>query len=286
MSRQPRDRRRAGVRVRLSDRDQAVIQALARFRLARTSDLVDFAFPETRRDTVARRLRRLFDAGFLDVRSGDRSEENLYVLGPGGRAWVESHGGNPLRAPRGGLAHHVAIVRAWVDLALVADRIDGLQLGLVRSDWEIREHPETAGSPVIPDALVQLSIGNGHDQQAIRLALEVDLGTEPLSVLARKVGAYERQRQSGGLFGWPGFGLCAFVPSASLSRRRSVESCIARNWSGWWLVWRDRDELQTLLTNAVNELRPPLTPSPRRKGRDATLTTECTMSSQPTDRRP
>ncbi len=122
MSRQPRDRRRSGVRVRLSERDQVVLDALARFRLARTSDLVCFAFPNTRRDTVACRLRRLFDAGFLDVRSGDRSEENRYVLGPAGRAWVQAHGGQPLRAPRGGVAHHLSIVRAWVDLAIVADR--------------------------------------------------------------------------------------------------------------------------------------------------------------------
>lgn len=139
---------------------------------------------------------------------------------------------------------------------------------------------------MIPDAVVQLSIGRRDDPLAIRLALEVDLGTEALSVLARKIGAYERQRQNGGLFGWPEFGLCAFVPGASAPRRRSVESCIAGHWSGWWMVWRDREELRAHLTGAVNELRPPLMSSPYRKGRGPAVTAGIAVGRGPTEGRP
>jgi hypothetical protein len=64
-SRQPRHRRRRGVAVQLTERDETVLHALARFRLARTSDLCGYAFAGVRKDTVAVRLRRLFDSSRL-----------------------------------------------------------------------------------------------------------------------------------------------------------------------------------------------------------------------------
>jgi hypothetical protein len=63
--RQLRHRRRRGVAVVLTERDEEVLNALARFRLARTSDLMAYAFAGVRRDTAAVRLRRLFDARYL-----------------------------------------------------------------------------------------------------------------------------------------------------------------------------------------------------------------------------
>ncbi|MDM7914509.1 MAG: hypothetical protein QUU85_04475, partial [Candidatus Eisenbacteria bacterium] len=69
-SRQPRDRRRAGCTARLTERDRAVLLAVNRLRLAWTGDVLAFAFGLVRRDTALRRLRRLYDAGYLDVIAG------------------------------------------------------------------------------------------------------------------------------------------------------------------------------------------------------------------------
>src|SRR5207244_3747196 len=71
----PRDRRRAGVRVVLGQRDEAMLRALARFRIARTDDLTSLFFRDVRRDTAAARLRRLHDAGLLEARSGGLNEQ-------------------------------------------------------------------------------------------------------------------------------------------------------------------------------------------------------------------
>ena len=89
MNRQSRDHRRRGVKVRLTERDALLLEALVRFRLARTSDLARIAFPDVRPTTAGLRLRRLFDAGYVEVRSGDRSEENVYTLGRYGHRWAE-----------------------------------------------------------------------------------------------------------------------------------------------------------------------------------------------------
>ena len=86
--RQPRDRRRAGVSVCLSERDRGVLAAVARFRLVRTGDLVRLFFRGVRADTAAVRLRRLYDASYLTVYCSDRSQQSIYALGPEGRRWV------------------------------------------------------------------------------------------------------------------------------------------------------------------------------------------------------
>ena len=65
--RQPRAQRRKGTEVCLTERDHDLLQALARFRAARTSDLIRLCFGNVRKDTAAARLRRLFDSGYLAV---------------------------------------------------------------------------------------------------------------------------------------------------------------------------------------------------------------------------
>src|SRR5207249_9420572 len=142
------------------------------------------------RDTAAERLRRLYDGGLLDVRSAERSEENLYSLGPKGREWLKERGIATGAMPRGGLKHHLGIVEAWVGLAGAAHASQSFSLELFRPDWEIREHPEGREARLVPDALVQLGLGDGGPG-AFRFALEVDRGTERPPELRKKVQLYE-----------------------------------------------------------------------------------------------
>ncbi len=128
MSRQPRQRRRRGVSVRLQPRDVEMLTALARLRIARTAEIAALCFPGVRKDTVAARLRVLFDAGYLEVTAADRTSPNVYSLGPRGRDLVREAGEQVLPVPRGGLAHHLGIVQTWVGLA--AARAEGLALEL------------------------------------------------------------------------------------------------------------------------------------------------------------
>lgn len=132
--------------------------------------------------TAGMRMRRLFDARFLAVHSSGPAHENVYQLGPNASAWKSG------RVPRGNLAHHLAIVRAWS--LLTANVPQGLVLELARPDWELRS--DVVGHDVIPDLF--LAFGS------IALAVEVDLGTEPMAVLHAKINAYGMRDR---LFGYP-----------------------------------------------------------------------------------
>src|SRR5713226_8926124 len=104
--RQPRHCRRMGVVARLTERDETLLHALARFRVARTSDLARYAFGRARKDTAAVRLRQLFDARYLAVLPPKWGAENVYRLGPAGRRFLAGRGVELGRVPRGGLTHH------------------------------------------------------------------------------------------------------------------------------------------------------------------------------------
>ena len=235
MTRISRDQRRQGMKVRLSSRDELILRGVARFRLARTSDILKLAFPNTRQDTAARRLRRLYDGGYLDVLSGDRSQENRYSLGPKGRLWAKDHSVEALKRPSGSLDHHMAVVRVWVNLTRYTHD-QNIRLDLFKPDWEIRK--KASDLSLVPDALVQLTLSG----KILRFAVEVDLGTEPLRTLRDKVTAYEIRRTIG-LFGWPSFGLGFALAGSGVQRRKAVVGLISAGWKGWHLVWNEDENL-------------------------------------------
>lgn len=211
MQRMKRTTRRPGVRVQVTDRDDRLLRALARFQMARTSDLIRLVFPGVRRDTVNARLRRLYDAGLLEVRMTDRAEDNVYSLGPEGRRLQNVTG----RIPQVG-AHHLAIVHFWTELAVAAQK-QNLRLVSFAPDWELRR----TSSGVVPDAIVEL----GDDQ----FALEVDLGTESLVTLANKVKAY---RDS--MLTLPDeIGLVV----VHKGRGDKINELLRREWNSWWRLY-------------------------------------------------
>jgi hypothetical protein len=240
--RQRRDRRRSGVRVELSDRDGLLLRSLARFRLARTGDLVNLVFQGARRDTATSRLRRLFDAGYLNVKFRDRSEENIYTLGPRGRAWLKDQNIPVGRIPRGDNAHHLAVVHSWVGLAVAAQGDKTFTIERALPDWEIRERVDAVAASIIPDLVVKGSIGTENgDPQHVHIAVEVDLDTEPMSILAGKIAMYEIQRTDDGLFGCRDFGLVIRLVGATSRRREGVEQLLGERWGSWSIVWCDTD---------------------------------------------
>lgn len=251
--RQPRHRRRRGVAVQLTDRDEAVLLALARFRLARTSDLVTYAFAGVRQDTAGVRLRRLFDARHLAVLPPRPGAENVYRLGPAGRQHLASHGVQGGQVPRGGLEHHLSVVQTWVSMAGLA----GLELERCLPDWEIREQFTPAELRVIPDlfALVRVE-GELH-----AAAVEVDCGTESPSVLGRKLEAYRSLwGQPPGLFGFDRFGVA--VACCDSRRRASVASAIKKAWVVPHVFWVVPEGPSSALHKLFEELSTPLSSTP------------------------
>ena len=167
--RQPRTLRRKGVRVQLTERDELVLETLARFRLARTSDLIRTCFPGINPTTAKLRLRRLFDGGHIQVHQAQIGSENVYRT--------------KAKVPRGSVLHHLAVVHVWAQLAT-------RPLDLCRADWELRE--ELKYPDIVPDLFAVIQ-GQGF-------AIEVDRGTESKTVIQKKLAVY---RTLPDLFGYP-----------------------------------------------------------------------------------
>ena len=273
MKRQSRDARKRGVTVRLTPRDEALLKALARFRIARTSDLMRYAFRNVRKDTAATRLRRLYDAGYLSVRSQSVAEENLYSLGVEGRRFLRTADREVRPAPRGGLQHHLAIVRTWIDLAIAISETSRLRLLSVQPDWEFRKETGAAGGPV-PDLLVRLGRENpGGEFREVLLAVEVDRGTESLRVLRRKLGQYELHSRGTSL------GIAIVLTETFSQRRQAMEELLKEVWFGWNAVWTV-EEGPGAAVRCLESGSPqtPLADSPCSKGREAPVS-DCPSTS-------
>ena len=256
--RQPRDRRRKGVAVQLTARDETVLHALARFRLARTSDLVRYAFAGVRPDTAAARLRKLFDSRHLAMLSPERGAENVYRLGPAGTQHLAARGVDAGRVPRGGLDHHLAIVQTWVAVSSLED----IELERCFADWELRQQFSVGELLVVPDLIMLVRVG----QELYPVAVEVDCGTESHAVLHRKLEVYRSLwGRAPGLFGWERFGIAAACYSPS--RRAPVASALKKAWVVPHVMWIAPESPSSALCRLFEELRAPLAATPCPKGR-------------------
>ncbi len=249
----------------LGPRDEALLRALARFRCARTKDLTALFFHGIRPDTAAVRLRRLHDGGFIEARSLGLSEQNVYRLGPAGRSWAEERGIAAAPPPLPPAAHHLSIVGAWARLAAALAAHETLRLQRFTPDWELRRDGAGASVPVIPDAAIEIASRSGAPE-TVRLALEVDLATEGLRVLQRKLGAYDASRY------FDGEGEVTLVVVLLGARERrvaAVQSLLAASAIGRGLVVLDSQWPDAILQRLREA---PLTSSPCGKGSTAAAT--------------
>ena len=240
-----------------------LLRSLNRFRMARTTDLISLFFPSVRRDTANGRLRRLFDAGYLDVRVADRTDDNLYSLGPRGRDWIREQGATVGFRPRGQIAHHLAIVQAWTELAAWSSSFSDLDLRLFRPDWELRPHL-TGVSPLVPDALVELQFRPANqDARLLRLAVEVDLGTERTAILRDKIAKYRAVLATpGGLLGWTSFGLAVVLGDYSPRHQSSIARILDESWGNDWIGWPKARGFRAAIPQVLALLETPLATPP------------------------
>jgi hypothetical protein len=261
MGRQSRRERRAGVNVSITSRDEALLRALARFRIAHSSDLGRLFFPGRNRDVLAARLRRLYDARFLEVHVLDRAAENIYSLGPAGKEWLKGRG-IPIRsAPRPPWLHHLGIVRIWSKVAAATRLLEGARLVRFSSEWELREGEDRQHFGIVPDSLIEVV----RDQRRIRMALEVDCGTESTDVLREKFRRYDALGAGGGLFEWKVFELLVALQGAGVRRERVIQGLLRTEWAGGFHVWAEETDVAAALGRM---LETPVTDSRCGNGRE------------------
>jgi hypothetical protein len=250
--RQKREIRRAGRSIRLTERDEALLGALARFGMARTSQLRRLLFPRNHPDIFADRARRLFDAGYLDVASAGLSESNRYALGPRGMMWARNRNQPFVRPPRGGHEHWLAIVETWVQCARFAHESGGVALVSARPEWELR--PTAVGPGVVPDLLIEIAAPAPAGSHTVRLAIEVDLATERATVLGRKLSAYRALLVAGDkLFGWSDFALGFAVRGWTEGRKQALSNRMDTTMPVPSVVW----DLDAGLKDALSRLLEP-----------------------------
>ncbi len=182
--------------LRLTERDAAILFAVGRMRVARTSDLTALFFRSV--EPARDRLRRLFTAGYLDCRAPEVAGENCYLLTRKGKdAVLADHDVDPdalvcVRELPARHAHLGLINRARV-LFTLACRVDDapFQLATFRPEWELVRVASPAILGLLPDAIASLE---ARDGRGVHVAIEADLSTESPTIVGSKIRKYEHYR--------------------------------------------------------------------------------------------
>ena len=269
MTRQPRDKRRSRTTVKLTRRDEALLRALGRFRLARSSDVGRLFFPGRHRDVLAARLRRLYDAHYLETHVLDRAAENVYSLGREGQAWLRARGVAVGAVPRPPWHHHLGIVWLWSKTAAAVNGVEGLRLIRFVPDWDAREQGGATGLEVVPDAVVDVAaVGDGR-RVAVRVLAELDRGTESVEVLRRKLHALAaRPGAPGSVPSTRDLVLVVMLDEAGRRREGKMRDLLASEWPQRARLWTDETDLVAELQQLLGIAATPATDSRHGNGRE------------------
>ena len=141
----------------------------------------------------SKRMRQLFDSYFLNVFLMGSQAPNLYSLAPKGlnelRIRVpELSDRLKLSAPiqQAGIPHHLAVVDTRLYISAVAKKLRTPLIAWSNSGGEITREIGLDEWGLKPDGIAELETENG----ILRIACEVDCGTETSRVLANKLSKY------------------------------------------------------------------------------------------------
>jgi Replication-relaxation len=239
----------------LGEREQRLLRLVAQLRLISHSQLAAIleadepsqASASSRARNVRRLLARLTEERLLarlsrrvgGVRAG--SSGFTYYLGPVGQRLIAYWNGDGMvrgrRWPDPGLRyieHRLAISGLYGDL-FSAHRVGALELVDFAAEPDCWRHYIDrfgAQAPLKPDAFVRIGLGQYLDNSFV----EVDLGTESGSVIARKTRAYCDYFRTGAEQEASGvFPRVVFITNSEIRRKRIVEICARLPAEAWQL---------------------------------------------------
>lgn len=191
-SRRPRGRRVKGRALVLTERDYDLLFMLAEHRYLATDQVARELFPTP--DRCRRRVRQLYDAGYLAVTLVSSTSPNVLSLARDGvRALedVDPTYAEAVRLPgamrQAGISHHLACADTRMYVQALAE-----QRGEVLARWSnnggaIGRHLGLAAWHLEPDGLADIELASGS---VVTIACEVDCGTETVRVLNAKLARY------------------------------------------------------------------------------------------------
>ena len=266
--RQKRTERNSGKRFSLTQRDINLLYSLARMGYLKTSEIARLFF--TSKSGANKRLRTLFDAGFVEVFFSSLSDDNVYHLSKKGkellknRFQIEENLFAPLgKTPR----EHLQAVNSFRISLILATERNGITLSFFKPEWELKKENNPNLVSLIPDALFQIREASGRVRN---FALEVDYsGKEDPGYFGKaKVRKYAAMLRSGFPFyglqdvkvlvvamGWTRLARLASViieeQASDLFLLAKLEDLNENNILTCWLVAEDiaRGSLQPFLTS-------------------------------------
>lgn len=198
--------------MRLTERDQDVIEAVYHHRVLSQGQIERLIFTGTHRSVAQRRLSLLYDHGYLDRRflpriGGLVTSPILYLLDKKGSEYLLSHRGyddirwrpNDNSLGYEHIEHLLAINTFRIEMTL-ACRMNGLPLQTWLDDTTLKQDYDRVHLPrsarpvaVIPDAYFTIATPKGDTH----FFLELDRGTMTSKRFKRKVLAYIAYASSG-----------------------------------------------------------------------------------------
>lgn len=177
--------------IRITSRDMDLLLLVGLTRTISAEQLAREFFPTA--DRCRRRLRRLFDTGYIRVTLFSSNQPSLVSLSRSGLALVESSWPDlatglhlPGAISLAGVPHHLAVVDVRLYLAALVESEGGRLLAFESGKGRLARELRLNAYHLVPDALAELQIGN----DGFVIGSEVDCGTEGLRALQAKLTKY------------------------------------------------------------------------------------------------
>ena len=235
------------ISIRLMERDLWILEGLMKMRVLQTRQLAKLYFGGSCA-AANKRLRKLFDAGFIRSWLRNLSEDNLYTVTRLGIRTLQEQGECVITdtAPSvldGQLDQVLAMNRLRIAMAEQLEQLGG-SLTWWLSDWDLRLHHRER---IIPDALFEISL----NETAHVVSLEVDNNTRSLKRFVAKMRGYATAReQHKALYGHTEY-IVLVVGTEETTTDRYRRSLDARRFGNWvWMTTMDAlgsDSAETLI---------------------------------------
>ena len=189
-----RGQRQKGRPVVLTERDLNIMTFVGLCQYCSTEHIRIEFFSDINPCRCNKRLRQLYDANFLDVTLISSQEPNLHSLSSKGlnelrkRVPEELSSRLKLSAPiqQSGVSHHLAVVDTRLYISSLARKFATPLLSWSNSGGETTSKIGLDEWRLKPDGIAELETKKG----VVRIACEVDCGTESARVLANKLSKY------------------------------------------------------------------------------------------------
>lgn len=199
MTRKQRARRlKKALRVEITERDGEMLTLVGLVRYISAEQIAREFFPSE--DRCRRRLRQLFDAGFIKINLTASNKPNLISLTASGRELVLLHRPdleNSIQSSGviklSGIAHHLTLAETRLYLANLAQTENGQLLRWESGRGALAEQIGISEYYIVPDALAEIQIRS----ELLRFAIEADCATEGSQMLERKLRGYQKVMTGG-----------------------------------------------------------------------------------------